>query len=39
MPSGGNVGFKDGHAVWHKFNDPVNPMVLRNKAGTLNFWW
>jgi prepilin-type N-terminal cleavage/methylation domain-containing protein len=39
MPAGGNVGFKDGHAVWHKFNDPSNPMMLRNKSGTLNFWW
>jgi prepilin-type N-terminal cleavage/methylation domain-containing protein len=27
MPSGGNVGFKDGHATWHKFNDSVNPMI------------
>jgi prepilin-type N-terminal cleavage/methylation domain-containing protein len=39
MPSGGNVGFKDGHATWHKFYDTVNPMVQRNKSGTLNFWW
>jgi prepilin-type N-terminal cleavage/methylation domain-containing protein len=39
IPSGGNVGFKDGHATWHKFNDSVNPMVQRNKNGTLNFWW
>jgi prepilin-type N-terminal cleavage/methylation domain-containing protein len=39
MPTGGNVGYKDGHAVWHNFNDAGNPMVLRNKGGTLNFWW
>jgi prepilin-type N-terminal cleavage/methylation domain-containing protein len=39
MPSGGNVGFKDAHATWHKFNDAVNPMVLRSDPGTLNFWW
>jgi prepilin-type N-terminal cleavage/methylation domain-containing protein len=39
LPAGGNVGFKDGHATWHKFKDSVNPMVLRSKSGTLNFWW
>jgi prepilin-type N-terminal cleavage/methylation domain-containing protein len=39
MPAGGNVGFKDSHATWNKFNDYSNPMVLRSKSGTLNFWW
>ena len=41
MPLGGNVGFKDGHAAWHKFNDPANPMVLRSKNDNnqLKFWW
>ena len=29
MPSGGSVGYKDGHAVWHKFNDPINPTLPR----------
>ena len=38
MPEGGNAGYKDGHAAWHKFNNPANPMVLRNATG-LNFWW
>lgn len=38
MPLGGSLGFKDGHAAWHKFNNPANPMVLRNGSG-LNFWW
>jgi prepilin-type N-terminal cleavage/methylation domain-containing protein len=38
MPSGGSVGYKDGHAIWHKFNDAVNPMVVRSTGG-INFWW
>jgi prepilin-type N-terminal cleavage/methylation domain-containing protein len=38
FPEGGSVGYKDGHAVWHRFNDTVNPMVLRTDNG-LNFWW
>jgi prepilin-type N-terminal cleavage/methylation domain-containing protein len=37
-PQGGSVAYKDGHAAWHKFNDTVTPMVLRNNGG-LNFWW
>jgi prepilin-type N-terminal cleavage/methylation domain-containing protein len=39
LPAGGSVGFKDGHVVWHKFSDQGTPMGLRNKSGTLNFWW
>jgi prepilin-type N-terminal cleavage/methylation domain-containing protein len=43
LPLGGNAGFKDGHAAWHKFNDPSNPMVLRSKydpsSNQLKFWW
>ncbi len=38
MPSGGSVGFKDGHVVWHKFNDNINPMVPRTIGGKV-FWW
>ena len=38
MPEGGDVGFKDGHAVWHKFNDPANPMTPRTIGGPP-FWW
>lgn len=34
IPSGGNVGFKDGHAQWRKFET----MVPRTAAGTV-FWW
>ena len=38
MPEGGDVGYKDGHAVWHKFNDPANPMTPRTIGGPT-FWW
>jgi prepilin-type N-terminal cleavage/methylation domain-containing protein len=34
FPSGGNVGFKDGHAVWRKFDD----MDQRCNGGE-SFWW
>jgi len=34
IPSGGHVGFKDGHVEWRKFKD----MVPRTKAGKV-FWW
>jgi prepilin-type N-terminal cleavage/methylation domain-containing protein len=34
FPSGGNVGFKDGHVAWRKFND----MNQQSKAGE-SFWW
>ncbi len=33
-PSGGNVGFKDGHVEWRKFD----AMVVRTSAGP-SFWW
>ena len=41
MPSGGDVGFKDGHAVWHKFKDSQNPMIPRAGTGDKSkyFWW
>ena len=38
MPTGGDVGYKDGHAVWHKFYDVGNPMVPRTYTGAA-FWW
>ena len=40
-PTGGDVGYKDGHAVWHKFNDPQNPMAVRTIIGGSSnpFWW
>lgn len=34
MPAGGNVGFKDGHSEWRKFN----LMVPRTDTGSV-FWW
>ena len=36
LPSGGDVGFKDGHAQWRKFN----AMIPRTKPGDVPvFWW
>jgi hypothetical protein len=34
IPRGGNVGYKDGHAEWRKFN----VMVPRTTGGKV-FWW
>jgi prepilin-type N-terminal cleavage/methylation domain-containing protein len=34
LPSGGNVGFKDGHVIWRKFED-MKPVA----AGAPDFWW
>ena len=34
MPLGGDAGYKDGHAEWHKFNI----MVPRTISGAV-FWW
>ena len=38
MPSGGSVGYKDGHVEWHKFNDTQKPMTPRTIGGAV-FWW
>jgi len=38
LPAGGDVGYKDGHAVWHKFNDSIHPMTPRTIGGAV-FWW
>ena len=40
IPQGGDEGFKDGHAVWHKFSDTQVPMSQRDdlNAGPY-FWW
>ena len=35
LPSGGNVGYKDSHAEWRKFE----LMVPRTGANTPAFWW
>ena len=34
-PAGGNVGFKDGHVVWRKFDD----MDHRADGVNVTFWW
>ena len=34
FPSGGNVGFKDGHVDWRKFDD-----MLQQAAKGQSFWW
>jgi type II secretory pathway pseudopilin PulG len=34
FPDGGNVGFKDGHVAWRKFDD----MTSRTASGPY-FWW
>jgi len=34
FPSGGNVGFKDGHVVWRKFDD-----MDQRCFGGESFWW
>ena len=39
QPTGGHAGFKDGHAVWHKFRDPQKPMTGRTLSTSKVFWW
>jgi prepilin-type N-terminal cleavage/methylation domain-containing protein len=34
IPAGGNVGFKDGHVIWRKF-DLMNPITSSGPT----FWW
>jgi len=34
LPSGGNVGFKDGHAEWRKFRE-----MMQRAATGRGFWW
>lgn len=34
FPAGGNVGFKDGHVEWRKFDD-MQPRA----SGGIGFWW
>jgi hypothetical protein len=36
LPQGGNIGYKDGHAEWRKFNI----MIPRAQNGNSPyFWW
>ena len=37
-PTGGDAGYKDGHASWHKFNDTAKPFTPRTIGGKV-FWW
>ena len=39
MPLGGSEGFKDGHVVWHKFNDKAFPFSVRTDGQGIPFWW
>jgi prepilin-type processing-associated H-X9-DG protein len=34
FPSGGNIGFKDGHVAWRKFDD-----MNQQSAKGESFWW
>ena len=34
IPAGGNVGFKDGHVIWRKFDD-----MKQQSANGQSFWW
>ena len=34
LPSGGHVGFKDGHVQWRKFSD-----MAQRASGGRGFWW
>jgi prepilin-type N-terminal cleavage/methylation domain-containing protein len=38
IPSGGSLGFKDGHVQWHKFDDKAMPVQPRTIGGKV-FWW
>ncbi|HTY86195.1 MAG TPA: prepilin-type N-terminal cleavage/methylation domain-containing protein [Candidatus Acidoferrum sp.] len=35
VPAGGNIGFKDGHVAWRKFDD----MDARSNCQFVTFWW
>ena len=35
-PSGGNIGFKDGHVAWRKFDDMLDQTAA---SGIPSFWW
>lgn len=39
IPSGGNLGFKDGHVEWRRFEDMVERVDPNNASGTPAFWW
>lgn len=39
IPAGGNVGFKDGHVQWRKFNIMTQRMDSNNPKNPPAFWW
>ncbi len=39
FPSGGNIGFKDGHVTWRKFDDMKQWANGANSFAPPNFWW
>ena len=38
FPAGGNVGFKDGHVGWRKFDD-MDQRAIPGASGGESFWW
>ncbi|HEU6449310.1 MAG TPA: prepilin-type N-terminal cleavage/methylation domain-containing protein [Verrucomicrobiae bacterium] len=39
FPAGGNVGFKDGHVEWRKFENMAQRVDAGLAGGTPAFWW
>ena len=37
LPAGGDAGYKDGHAEWHKFGPPI--VMSPRTIGGATFWW
>jgi len=38
VPTGGTLGYKDGHVQWHRFDDKLQPVMTRTTGGKY-FWW
>jgi prepilin-type N-terminal cleavage/methylation domain-containing protein len=39
FPSGGNIGFKDGHVAWRKFDDMNQWSFQAGSTPPPSFWW
>jgi prepilin-type processing-associated H-X9-DG protein len=39
FPRGGNIGFKDGHVEWRKFEDMFERADPNKSANDPAFWW
>lgn len=39
MPTGGDVGYKDGHVEWRKFKTSATDYMTLRSSGGINFWW